>query len=413
MSATPSANQRLQPGIVKLAGNYRASFSGLSKETWLLGMIILINRSGTMVVPFLSMYITQSLHRGIADAGLVITLFGIGALLGSAASGYFIDRVSFRAVQIFTSIAGGLLFLLMGQIGNFTLLCVMTVVLSFVAEAFRPANTAAVTAYATPATLTRSFTLNRLATNIGFGMGSALGGALAAINYHLLFWVEGAVYIAAGILTYLLLPPVVKKQKEVTATPPAAAAGSPWKDAFLLRFLVPVAAYTTCFLLLFRLVPVYWKEHLHIPESAIGWLLGLNGILVAVFEMALVKYWENRRSDMYYIISGVIATAAGYLLLIMPGMAPMLMAVGSVVFITMGEMMALPFINAVIMRRSADHNRGKYAAAYALAWSVAQVAGPGGGALITAQHGYSVLWGLLIALCLVSAVAFRLLNRPS
>jgi len=412
MSATPSANRHLQPGILKLAGNYRASFSGLTKETWLLGMIILINRSGTMVVPFLSMYITQSLHRGIADAGLVITLFGIGALLGSAASGYFIDRVSFRAVQVCTSIAGGLLFLLMGQIGNFTLLCIMTVVLSFVAEAFRPANTAAVTAYATPETLTRSFTLNRLATNIGFGMGSAAGGVLAAVNYHLLFWVEGAVYIIAGILTWLLLPPVVKKQKEAVA-PPAAAAGSPWKDAFLLRFLLPVAIYSTCFLLLFRLVPVYWKEHLHIQESAIGWLLGLNGMLVAVFEMVLVKYWENRRSDMYYIISGVMATAVGYLLLIMPGMAPLLMAVGSVVFITMGEMMALPFINSVIMRRSGEHNRGQYAAAYALAWSVAQVAGPGGGALITEQYGYRVLWCLLILLCLASAAAFRLLNRPS
>ena len=397
--------------LLRITHTYRASFSDLSRETWLLSLVMLVNRAGTMVVPFMSMYITQRMHRSIADAGLIITLFGAGAVLGSSVSGYFIDRISFRAVQIFSSITGGILFLLMGQINNFTLLCVMMVVLAFVAEAFRPANAAAVSSYSTPQNLTRSYSLNRLAMNLGWALGSSLGGVLAAINYHLLFWTEGLVYILVGILIVVLLPPVKPTEKTVKVAAPVAAATSPWKDKFLLRFLILVAVYCTFFHLLFRLVPVYWKEVLHIDESMIGMLLGLNGIIIALFEMVLVKYWEGRKSNMYYIISGVVATALGYVFLVMPGMHPMLMAVGAVLFITSGEMLALPFINTVIMSRADEHNRGKYAAAFALAFSVAQIVGPAGGALVTAQFGYNVLWGGLVVLCVGCAIGFKLLKK--
>ena len=399
--------------LLRITHTYRASFTDLSRETWLLSLVMLVNRAGTMVVPFMSMYITQRMHRSIADAGLIITLFGAGAVLGSSVSGYFIDRISFRAVQIFSSITGGILFLLMGQINNFSLLCVMMVVLAFVAEAFRPANAAAVSSYSTPQNLTRSYSLNRLAMNLGWALGSSLGGILAAVNYHLLFWTEGLVYILVGILIVVLLPPVKPTEKAVTVKLEAsvAAASSPWKDKFLLRFLILVAVYCTFFHLLFRLVPVYWKEELHIDESMIGMLLGLNGIIIALFEMVLVKYWEGRKSNMYYIISGVVATALGYVFLVMPGMHPMLMAVGAVLFITLGEMLALPFINTVIMSQANEHNRGKYAAAFALAFSVAQIVGPAGGALVTAQFGYNVLWGGLVVLCVGCAIGFKLLKK--
>jgi MFS family permease len=292
------------------------------------------------------------------------------------------------------------------------LLCVMMVVLAFVAEAFRPANAAAVSTYSTPQNLTRSYSLNRLAMNLGWALGSSLGGILAAINYHLLFWTEGLVYILVGILIIVLLPPTKPTEKAVkVAAPVAAVSSSPWKDKFLLRFLILVAVYCTFFHLLFRLVPVYWKEELHINESMIGMLLGLNGIIIALFEMVLVKYWEGRKSNMYYIISGVVATALGYIFLVMPGMHPMLMAVGAVLFITLGEMLALPFINTVIMSRSNEHNRGKYAAAFALAFSVAQIVGPAGGALITEKFGYVVLWGVLVLMCVGCAVGFKLLKK--
>ncbi|WP_315818459.1 MFS transporter [Paraflavitalea speifideaquila] len=95
------------------------------------------------------------------------------------------------------------------MINNFGVLCGLSVGLSFVAASFRPANVAAVAAYSTPANLTRSYSLNRLAMNIGWAVGSSMAGILAAIHYQLLFWVEGIAYILVGLLVMVLLPSVM------------------------------------------------------------------------------------------------------------------------------------------------------------------------------------------------------------
>lgn len=396
--------------ILKIAHTYRSSFTGLSRETWLLSSIILINRAGTMVVPFMSMYITQNMHRSVADAGIVITLFGVGSVLGSATGGYVIDKIGFRPVQIIASITGGILFILFGMVDHFPAICALTVGMSFVAESFRPANVAAIAAYSTPANLTRSYSLNRLAMNIGWAVGSSMAGILAAINYHLLFWVEGVAYITVGLLVVVLLPGGRQAARKTAVAGSPQKSSSPWKDAFVLRFLVLATLYTTCFILMFRLVPVYWKEQLHINESTIGLLLGLNGIIIALFEMVLVRHWERKQRHVYYIVAGVLATGLGYLCLTLQGMPALLIATSAVLLLTFGEMMAMPFINTVIMQRADEHNRGKYAAAFALSWSVANIIGPVGGALVVMQGGYILLWAMLGALCFVCAYIFNRLR---
>src|ERR1700754_871094 len=269
-----------------LIKTYRDAFHGLNRQTWLLGLVIFINRCGTMAIPFMSIYVTEQLHRSIADAGLIITLFGFGSIAGSLFGGYLTDKLGFRLTQIITAALGGLLFIGFGLVHNFWVLCALSTGASIFAEAFRPANYAAIVTYATEGTITRANALNRLATNIGFGNGSSLGGFLAAFNYRWLFWGEGASYLMGSILIILLLPkptlsPAAQKHAVIGKQP------SIFTDSSFVRFLVLATVYTTCFFLLFRLVPVYWKEHWHLGESAIGILMGLNGIVVACFELVL------------------------------------------------------------------------------------------------------------------------------
>jgi predicted MFS family arabinose efflux permease len=226
--------------IKKIAGSYRASFSGLSQETWLLSLVVLINRCGYMAVPFMSMYITQSLHRSIADAGLILTLFGVGSVLGAMAGGLLTDKIGFRPVQVFSLIISGFLFVLFAHVENFNTLCLLTVVLSFFVESFKPANNSAVASYSSRENMTRSYALNRLATNIGFGFGTAVGGILAAIDYHLLFWVDGVVYVLAGLLILILLPSAKQFRSREIDTTGQIMSMSPWKDVFFIRFIVMV-----------------------------------------------------------------------------------------------------------------------------------------------------------------------------
>lgn len=393
--------------LSRVVGAYRASFSGLSKEIWLLSLVMLINRAGTMAVPFMSLYVTVKLGRSLAEAGLIITLFGVGSVLGALAGGYLTDRTGFRYVQIIAAISSGLLFILYGNITHFGTLCVLTVLLSFVADALRPANHAAIAAYSSRENLTRSYTLNRLAINLGWALGGAMGGIIAAIDYQLLFWVEGGTNIMAGLLILFLLPGTIgtlTKENRTKARP--ADTPSPWKDLVFIRFMLLATLFTTAFFLVFRLVPVFWKQDWNLSEEKIGLLLGLNGIIIALMEMVLVRRWETRGKPLLYIMAGAIACAIGYALLLLPVLQGLVLAVLFIIAITVGEMLAFPFISSHIMHQANEHNRGAYATAITLSWSVAQIIGPSGGGYIAEHFGFNWLWALLIVICLLTAWGF-------
>ncbi|RYY84456.1 MAG: MFS transporter [Chitinophagaceae bacterium] len=389
--------------------SYRQSFTGLSRETWLLASVILINRCGFMAVPFMSLYLTQHLHRPATDAGLVITLFGVGSIAGAAVGGMLTDRIGYRPVQVGALLLGGALFLLFGAVTHFPTLCALSLVIPFFTEAFRPANFAATHAYAKPGTNTRSYALNRLAMNIGWAVGSAMGGLLAAHDYRAIFWVDGSISILAGITLWILLPPLRSAMGKART---AVRKGTQlWHDSLFLRFMAVTTLFATCFFLMFRIGPLFFKEQWHLRETTIGLVLGFNGIIIALFEMVLITRIEKRRTPLHFAVLGAFFLAASYLFLLLPAGWALLNALASMLFFTIGEMFALPFINSFVNSRSHEGNRGQYAAGYTLCWSFAQVVGPAGGFFLAEHWGYPLLWSALTALLLIAAWGYALLSR--
>ncbi|MBE5318501.1 MFS transporter [Pedobacter sp. MR2016-19] len=390
---------------------YKTSFSGLSKETWLLSIVMMFNRCGSMAVPFMGLYVTQSLHRSEMDAGLIITLFGVGSILGSATGGKLTDMIGFRPVQILSSIIGGLFFIFFSTITHFSTLCVLAVVISFFSEAFRPANFTAVAHYAKEGTITRSYSLNRLAVNIGWSVGISLAGIIASINYKLLFIVEGGVSIIVGVLILSFLPQVkgfIQKAKENAIN---MVIMKPWKDIFYVKFILLTTVFITCAFLMFRVVPVFFKEQWHINEFAIGIIIGINGSVIALFEMIMINKIEAKRSPMFFIIIGAVLFSISYILLSAPVSYHLVAAVIVIIIFTGGEMFSLPFINTIVISRSNEHNRGLYAAGYTLSWSCAQVIGPLFGFFVAKNFGYNWLWFGLACMLLLCAWGFNTLDK--
>ena len=388
---------------------YKTSFSGLSRETWLLSLVILINRCGYMAVPFMGLYVTQALHRPTSDAGLIISCFGVGSILGATAGGKFTDVFGFRPVQIIAALFGGLLFLVFSQITHFNTLCVLAFVISFFSEAFRPANFAAIAAYAAPGKEIRSYSLNRLATNIGWAVGVSMGGIIASYNYKLLFMVDGAVGILVAGAILIFLPSLKGFRKATQEKLKNRVVQKPWQDILFVKFLLLTSVFTTCFFLMFRVVPVFYKEVWHLNEALIGLILGLNGILIAMFEMVMISKIENKKSAVFYIITGVLIVAVSFGVLMLP-ILPLVLALLSVVLFTLGEMLALPFINTFVIKRSNEFNRGQYAAGYTVSWSIAQIIGPTGGFFLAQKLNYNSLWAIIVGMLMLCAYGFSTLN---
>ncbi len=363
-----------------------------------------------MAVPFMGLYVTQSLLRPASDAGIIISIFGVGSILGAAAGGKLTDIFGFRPVQILAAFISGIFFIVFSWVTDFVWLCVLAFVISFFAEAFRPANFAAIAAYAAPGTTTRSYALNRQATNIGWAVGISLGGIIAAFHYPLLFVVDGVVSMVVAVAIFKFLPAIKGFRQAAKENKLHAPVMKPWKDFLFVKFIFLTMIFTTCFFLMFRVVPVFFKEVWHLNEAIIGLLLGVNGVVIALFEMVLISRIEHKRSAMFFIVLGVVIVSASFSFLMLPKIVPVIAGLFSVILFSVGEMISLPFINTFVINRSNEFNRGQYAAGYTLSWSFAQVIGPTAGFYIAEHFSYNVLWVSITVTLLVCAYGFYSLN---
>src|SRR5829696_8034187 len=116
---------------------YKNAYSGLPPAVWWLALVMFINRCGTMVIPFLTVYLTSKGYS-LAQAGYVMAAFGMGAILGGYLGGRLTDAFGHFPVQVSSLLLNGLLFIVLGNMQTFWQITVCIFILSSLGEAFRP-----------------------------------------------------------------------------------------------------------------------------------------------------------------------------------------------------------------------------------------------------------------------------------
>ena len=392
----------------KLFNNYFDTFKGLSKEIWWLALITLINRAGTMVIPFLSLYLTTDLNFTFDQVAWVMTAFGMGSVVGSWLGGKLTDKIGYYKVMVRSLLTTGVLFIGLQFLDTFNTICFGIFLVMLVADMFRPAMFVALSAYSKPENKTRSVTLIRLAINLGFSAGPAVGGIIiTTISYGGLFWIDGITCILATLLLIKVLNP--KKAKILDAlvneNPQSA-----YKDKAFWIFLVAMTMFGIIFLQYFSTMPIYYKDVHDLTELEIGLLLGLNGAFIFIFEMPLIKWLENTKyTKPALMMFGAILTAASFLVLNMTPWIGILLF--GMLFMTVGEMVAFPFSNAFAMDRAKKGNQGEYMALYTISFSIAHIFGHNAGFQLIDTFGFDNTWYIMTILGLLCALLIWFLKR--
>ena len=279
--------------MIKLYNNYINTFKGLSKEVWWLALITLINRAGTMVIPFLSLYLTEDLKFTYSDVAWVMSAFGLGSVGGTWLGGKLTDTIGFYKVMVRSLLATGVLFITLQFLHTFTSICVGIFLTMLVADTFRPAMYVAMSAYSKPENKTRSVTLIRLAINLGYSAGPFAGGLISVgIGYSGLFWIDGITCILATILLIKVLNPKVSQtiDKFVNENPQSI-----YRDKPFWIFFFAMLIFAAIFFQYFSAIPLYYKDIHLLNKIEIGLLLSSNGIFIFLFEMPLISWLENSR----------------------------------------------------------------------------------------------------------------------
>ena len=161
---------------------------------------------------------------------------------------------------------------------------------------------------------------------------------------------------------------------------------------------------------MFTIQPVFFKTEWKFNEIFIGMLMALNGVIIVIAEMIIVYKLERKKLNTFFIRIGFIISGISFVCLniLPPGH---LSAIIAITLITVGEMLSMPFMNSFWIERSSYYNRGQYAALYAIAWSIAQIAAPIYGSNIAASAGFNILWWMVAAICVIAAFCILLLEQ--
>ncbi len=408
--------------LAALKNRYLDSYKGLSREVWLLAAVMFVNRSGTMVIPFLTLYLTSELDFSKISAGVVMMWFGAGSVVGTFIGGVLVDKIGNFAVMFWSLLLGGLMFLVLGEMSTFYGFCLVTFIVSVIADAFRPANMAAVADFSSLEDRTRSVSLIRLAVNAGWAIGPAMAGFLIAYySYNVIFWVDGLTCVVSSIFLYLSLREAmlgVKRKQEEEKQEFDTSPLSVWRDYKFLIFLGLNCVMMVAFFQLFSTIPVYLKESFWLNEGSIGTLMALNGIFIALLEMPLVHTFEKRFNPSNVVILGALLIGISFFLFGWADLhaddSPWFSMSGGwffvmiipFTFITIGEIFQMPFSNSISMARANNRNMGQYMSAYGISFSMAFIIAPPIGMAIASEYDFSTLWFVMAGLTLLAILGY-------
>lgn len=358
---------------------------GLPRQVWLVCASTLVNRLGTMALPFLVLYLTEGRHWTPAEAGSGMMIYGVGALAAGPFSGRLADRLGHARVLKASLWASGSLLLVLPFATTKLLLFSLIFLWAGLTQAFWPSAMALLTGLAAPEKRKAVFALHRLSVNLGMAVGPAMGGFIAHHSYRWVFWTDGLSTLAgAALLGLLLKAPPTPHPDQVHAR-----GASPWRNKHLAFLLLPCIPALMVFFQIEGTLPLWVVRDLGLGSRFFGLLFTVNTLLIVLLEVPLnlaMGHWRHGPllllgSSCLAVGFGLTAWATGYATLIL-----------TTVIWTFGEMILFPAMNDAVATLAPRDRRGEYMGLLSLCFAAALALGPWLGVLSYAKVGPRVVW---------------------
>jgi MFS family permease len=366
------------------------------RPVWILFAGVFLNKFGTFVVPFLTLYLTR---QGFAtrDAGLAMGAYGVGRLGAAFIGGHLADTFGRRKTIVLSMVLAAVSMLLLSQARHLPAIVLLTGLASLTGELYLPACGALLGDLVPPHQRVTAYAAYRMAFNAGWVFGPATAAFLAAHSFLWLFVGDAITSILFGVVAWCWLP------RGVRSTQAEAGWSEAWGVLKADRRIHQVALATFFIgLVVHQLVSTYGLQitTLGFSDATYGLLLSLNGLLVVLFELPLTTR-SRRLPSRSVMAAGYLLMGTGVALNAVFFSLPAL-AVAMVIF-TVGEMFYAPVAGAYVAGMASPRMRGRYMGAWGFSNSLSLALGPGLGLFMFARSP-TILWLACGALAVLAAL---------
>jgi MFS family permease len=380
---------------------------GLPKAYWILWTGALINRLGGFVMPLLALYLTGERHLSVEQAGLVVSVYGAGALISGPVGGFFADRAGRRPTLLAGLVLGALAMLHLAFARTAAHIAAAAFLLGLLGEMYRPVISAAIADVVPSGDRPRAYGILYWAVNLGFAVGSALGGALSRYGWYLLFVGDAATTLAYAGIVWLRIPETRPAELRHEKPQPLWA---PLRDRPFVAFCVLIMLVGSLFNQAFVTLPIDVRDH-GLTPAAYGSLIALNGVLIFLLQPLVSRALSPvPRHRVLAASAALVGAGFGMTALVrtLPGY------VLSIAVWTLGEIAMAGIGPAVAADAAPPAQRGAYQGLFHMSFGAAALIAPALGSFVLGRFGPAALWTACLATGLVSAagqVALGTLRR--
>ena len=355
-----------------------------------------VNRLGAFTLPFLGVILTVELGASVAEAGLILTLFGVATIPSRILGGQLADRLG-RRRTIVLGLTGCALAQTWIAFSSSLWSAILAVgLLGLVFEIYEPPSQATIADVTHPADRPAAYGLLGAAMAAAAVVAGLLAAALSHWNMRWLFAIDAITCLACATLIGLALP----TDQRAGAAAETTAGGTAWRDRRLLLLLITGTALATLYMQLILGLPLTLIER-KLPAPSIG-------IIVTISALTLIAGQRLLRAGRLRALDDFQAMAIGYLLLgvglLANGFVHNLAGfLAAAVVWSLGDLLLLGRYYTIVSNLAPDHMRGRYLAVFGISWGIASTIAPLTGTQLLDTSGPAGLWTSCAVLALVLA----------
>ena len=385
---------------------YWSQIKILPQGVWILSFSLLINRMGTMALPFLVLFLTKNKNLSAQDAGLLLGLYGFTSLFIGPISGKIGDKIGFLRIMLISLFFNFICIFIFPFMNSFASMAVVIFLWATFNESFRPANMSLIGDLVPKEQLRAAFALIRLAANLGMSIGPAIGGIIANYSFDALFYINSlfcffaffAIYFSKNTLRQKNEHQLAKEAEHTNLIP-----NSFYKNHQFLYFLLGSSILSLIFFQHEGSMSLFMDRELGLDAGKFGLMFTVNTLLIIAFEIPLTlktAHWSIRKN--LYI--GALLFGIGF-----GSMAfshNIYHLIFSVCIWTFGEMILFPANSAYVNTIAPQKQKAFYMGLYGMTFNIGMTFGPWLGISILETYGSKTLWLSCFAISLISILIF-------